>query len=88
MTILAYRTYGGHPWIPQFVAAIDRDKCLGCGRCVKVCSQQCLAMESYIDEDDTERFIAVVANKDMCIGCQACGKTCVRGCHTFNSLET
>ncbi|MDI6812158.1 MAG: ferredoxin III, nif-specific [Desulfitobacteriaceae bacterium] len=87
MTNITYRTYGGHPWIPQYVEAIDLDKCLGCGRCVKICSRGCLTLVSYVDEDDTERFIASIAAKDKCIGCQACGKTCVRNSYTFQPLE-
>ncbi len=87
MTVLTYKTYGGNPWIPQYVKSVDEDKCLGCGRCVKVCAQQCLSLESYVDEDDTERYIAAISNRDNCIGCQSCGKTCVRGCYEYETLS-
>lgn len=87
MPALTNRTYGGKPWIPQFATEIDTAKCLGCGRCVKVCSHQCLTLESFLDDDDTERYTAAIVQRDDCIGCQACGKTCVRGCYTFTPLE-
>ena len=88
MTALSYKTLGGIPWTPYYVDSLDISKCLGCARCVKVCSQQCLGLESYYDEEaDTERYIATISNKDLCIGCQACGKTCVRNCYSFQPLD-
>ncbi|MDA8098945.1 MAG: 4Fe-4S binding protein, partial [Nitrospiraceae bacterium] len=30
-------TRGGKSWTPRFVDAIDQEKCIGCGRCYKVC---------------------------------------------------
>lgn len=87
MAVLTFKTYGGEAWIPKYVKAIDEEKCLGCGRCVKVCTQQCLSLKSFVDEDDTERYISSISNRNHCIGCQSCGKTCVRGCYSFAALE-
>ena len=81
--VLIYQTFGGSPWTPLFVEEIDTSKCLGCGRCVKLCVQKCLGLESFEDEEGTERHIAKIANKDQCIGCQSCGSICVRHCYTF-----
>ena len=30
-------------WIPQFVKSIDKELCIGCGRCYKVCVMDVLA---------------------------------------------
>lgn len=79
--------YGGSQWTPQFVTSIDPAKCIGCGRCVKVCSQSCLGVETFMDEDDMERMIASIANKDYCIGCQACGRTCTKKAYSFEPKE-
>lgn len=87
MKEITFLTFGGHTWTPKYVENPDIEKCLGCGRCIKICSQGCIALTQYIDEDDSERFIASIKNKEACIGCQACGKACVRGCYTFSSLE-
>ncbi|MBP1759261.1 MAG: hypothetical protein H6Q63_178 [Firmicutes bacterium] len=81
--VIIYKTYGGLPWTPLYVESLDKDKCLGCGRCVKLCAQKCLGLESYEDDEGTERHVAVIANKDQCIGCKSCGSVCVRHCYTF-----
>ncbi|MFZ3129612.1 MAG: ferredoxin [Desulfosporosinus sp.] len=78
-----YQTFGGLPWTPQFVEEIDNALCLGCGRCVKLCVQKCLGLNSFEDDEGTERHVATITNKDQCIGCQSCGQICVRHCHTF-----
>lgn len=80
---LVYKTFGGSPWTPLFVEEIDTSQCLGCGRCVKLCVQKCLGLESFEDDEGTERHIAKITNKDQCIGCQSCGSICVRHCYTF-----
>ncbi|CAL1240570.1 ferredoxin III, nif-specific [Candidatus Methylocalor cossyra] len=41
---------GGKVWTPKFVGSIDQDKCIGCGRCYKVCGREVLEMVG-IDED-------------------------------------
>ncbi|WP_434510357.1 ferredoxin III, nif-specific [Desulfitobacterium sp. AusDCA] len=86
MSPLNYQTFGGYPWTPQFIEAIDHEKCLGCGRCVKICGQHCLGLESYHDDEDTERFVSAIMEKEQCIGCQACSRACIRGCFSFKAL--
>lgn len=81
--VLKYKTFGSLSWTPLYVEAIDTDKCLGCGRCVKLCVQHCLGLESFEDDEGTERHVAKIANKDQCIGCQSCGSICVRRAYTF-----
>jgi len=83
--VLKYKTFGGLSWTPQFVEEIDRALCLGCGRCVKLCGQKCLGLESFEDAEGTERHVAKIVNKDQCIGCQACGRICVRRAYTFKA---
>jgi len=83
--VLVYKTYGGLPWTPKFVDEINKAVCLGCGRCVKLCVQECLSLESFEDDEGTERHVAKIANKDQCIGCQSCGKICVRRAYTFKA---
>ena len=85
-------TLGGTVWIPEFVTALDPKKCIGCGRCYKVCPRSVLDLivrgedmemddEDY-DEDDTAS-VMTLANAGDCIGCGACGRVCPKGCYTY-----
>ena len=40
----------GRSWVPKFVKGIDQEKCIGCGRCFRVCGRQVLQLVG-IDED-------------------------------------
>lgn len=83
-------TQDGSAWEPQFITAIDQPKCIGCGRCYKVCSRAVLnlveyeADEAYDDEyddfDDEQRMVMEVANAGDCIGCEACSSVCSKNC--------
>jgi len=37
-------TFGGTAWTPKFAQEIDKDKCIGCGRCMKVCGHKVLGL--------------------------------------------
>ncbi|MBC9785156.1 ferredoxin III, nif-specific [Heliobacterium chlorum] len=80
MAFVTGLTFGGQEWTPQFIHSIDPAKCMGCGRCIKVCAQQVLGLAEFEDEDDMLRMVAEIANKDRCIGCQACSRTCAKRC--------
>ncbi len=82
-------TRGGTPWTPRFIESIDVEKCLGCGRCYKVCSRDVLELieKPFEDEgedeygDDMGNKVMSVANPDDCIGCAACSRICTKKCH-------
>lgn len=50
------QTLGGAEWLPKFVQKLDAGRCIGCGRCYKVCSRAVLELveraELAADEDD------------------------------------
>ena len=83
----------GVEWTPAFVQSIDKEKCTGCGRCYKVCSQRVLELRG-LDEDgefvsldpdednEYEKVVMTVAHGENCIGCQACAKMCTKKCYT------
>jgi Nif-specific ferredoxin III len=89
-------TLGGTSWTPEFVTALDPKKCIGCGRCFKVCPRDVLDLivrgedmaldddEDY-DEDDTAS-VMTLANRADCIGCGACGRVCPKGCYSYAAL--
>lgn len=84
MTHLQPVTRDGTPWLPLYLDSIDQRRCIGCGRCQKVCSQDVLGLLGLsedgdvveIDSEDMERMVADVVNPGKCIGCNACGKVC------------
>lgn len=88
-------TFGKTEWIPKFVQAIDITRCLGCGRCFKVCGRDVLSLKAMNeegefvedeDDDEIERKVMTISNQDNCIGCQACSKVCPKNCYTHDAL--
>ena len=81
-------TRGGAEWTPNFVTALDQKKCIGCGRCYKVCPRNVLDLverELDDDEDDDDDNMMVMSLKDSndCIGCGSCGRVCPKGCYSY-----
>ena len=98
MEIITGLTLNGTVWTPQFATALEGKKCIGCGRCYKVCPRDVLDLidrgeemelddcdsEDY-DEDDTAS-VMTLKNPGDCIGCGACGRVCPKGCYSYSSL--
>lgn len=91
MAQLTGLTFGGKNWIPQFVQAINQAKCIGCGRCFKVCGRDVLSLRAMNEEgefvdneedDEIERKVMTIANQGNCVGCQACARICPKNCYT------
>lgn len=93
---------GGKVWVPQFVGEINQDKCIGCGRCYKVCGREVLAMvginedgeivklasfgEDDDDEDEYDKKVMSIDNVANCVGCEACAKICPKQCYTHTAV--
>jgi Nif-specific ferredoxin III len=83
-------TQGGLTWTPQFVNKIDDEKCIGCGRCYRVCGRDVLMLKGIdedgglvdADDDDAERKVMMVEHPENCIGCEACSRVCPKDCYT------
>ncbi len=81
-------TRGGVEWTPQFATAIDQAKCIGCGRCYKVCPRDVLdlverELDDDDDSDDDNMMVMSLANPMDCIGCGSCGRVCPKNCYTY-----
>ena len=82
-------TQGGAQWTPEFVTLLDQAKCIGCGRCYKVCPRQVLDLvERELDDDDEDNdddnmMVMSLADAGDCIGCGSCGRVCPKGCYTY-----
>ena len=86
----------GEIWTPSFVASLDDQKCIGCGRCFKVCSRGVLELVGLTedgerisvdvdgddDDEEYEKKVMTIANQELCIGCMACSKICPKKCYT------
>lgn len=46
---------------------LDREKCIGCGRCIEVCPHRVFTLADRL---------AAVAERDACMECGACAKNC------------
>ncbi|MDJ0776136.1 MAG: ferredoxin III, nif-specific [Mastigocoleus sp. MO_167.B18] len=96
MSAVTGLTFGGKTWTPEFAQAIDKDKCIGCGRCYKACGYNVLTLKALDedgefvddeDDDEIERKVMVIANQDNCIGCKACSRICPKNCYTHAALN-
>ncbi len=89
----------GRSWTPRFVSTIDTEKCIGCGRCFRVCGRSVLQLVGIDDEgeiiplelgeDDDEEYekkVMTVANQKNCIGCEACARICPKKCYTHEAM--
>ncbi|MGO8753885.1 MAG: ferredoxin III, nif-specific [Gallionellaceae bacterium] len=85
----------GRSWIPKFVRNLDQEKCIGCGRCFRVCGRAVLQLVGIgedgaviplelgeDDDDEYEKKVMTVANEMNCVGCEACAKICPKKCYT------
>ncbi len=80
-------TRGGQAWIPKYLESIDEERCIGCGRCYKVCGRNVLELIEKPFEgedeygDDMGNRVMSVAHPEDCIGCEACNRVCTKKCH-------
>jgi Nif-specific ferredoxin III len=87
-------TAGGAVWTPAFVQAIDQTRCIGCGRCYKVCPRDVFdlidradvlsadELDDFEDLDEDNAQVMNIANALDCIGCSACSRVCPKNCFT------
>jgi len=89
----------GRSWTPKFVNNIDQEKCIGCGRCFKVCGRDVLQLVGIDedgeiirlelgedDDDEYEKKVMTIANDKNCVGCEACAKICPKKCYTHEAM--
>jgi len=99
---MAYATVimpDGRSWIPKFVAVINDGKCIGCGRCFKICGRAVLqlmavndvgefiALDGDDDDDEYEKKVMTIANGKACVGCEACARACTKKCISHMAME-
>lgn len=91
-------TRGQLSWTPRFVQTIDAEKCIGCGRCFKVCGRGILALmgmdgEGGVipvtadNEDEIDKKVMSIVHPELCIGCESCAKVCPKKCYHHEELN-
>jgi Nif-specific ferredoxin III len=87
---------GGSIWVPQFVESLNQQKCIGCGRCFRVCGRDVLQLVGITEDGETlpldadaededeeyEKKVMTIAHPGNCVGCEACSKICPKKCYT------
>lgn len=102
MTAITGVTRGGETWTPEFITALEQTKCIGCGRCYKVCPRDVFNLieresanddadddDDYDDDDDfsdDSSMVMTLANALDCIGCTACSRVCPKKCLAHEAL--
>jgi len=101
MSVVTINMPDGRSWTPKFVKKINQEKCIGCGRCFKVCGRDVLQLASVseegelvplapdvADDDDGEyeKKVMTIANQMNCVGCEACMKICPKKCYTHEPM--
>jgi Nif-specific ferredoxin III len=102
MSVVTITLPDGRSWTPKFVNTINEKKCIGCGRCFRVCGREVLQLKGvnedgeYVeiavgdDDDDDgeyEKKVMTIANQMNCVGCEACAKICPKKCYTHTPME-
>jgi Nif-specific ferredoxin III len=86
-------TRDGRAWKPDYLVAINPGKCIGCGRCYKVCGREVMTLKGVSDEgdlidldddedDEIEKKVMVMNDGGACVGCGACARVCPTNCQT------
>jgi Nif-specific ferredoxin III len=86
----------GREWQPEYLLEIDPGKCIGCGRCYKVCGREVMTLKGINsdgevvdlddeDDDEVEKKVMVMAEIGACVGCGACARVCPANCQTHGA---
>lgn len=52
------------------------DKCIGCGKCAKVCPVLALKMEEKTIGESGQKMKYAVLDSEICLGCGVCARNC------------
>ena len=89
---MSYATRDGRDWKPDYLVSNEPQKCIGCGRCYKVCGREVMTLKGINedgemvdlddDDDEVEKKVMVMNDDGACIGCGACARVCPTNCQT------
>jgi len=70
----------------NFLPAINKENCNGCGKCVDVCPVEAMTLVSANDPQKPKKKKALV-NEEICLGCGLCVKVCDKALINFRERE-
>lgn len=102
MAVFQVRLPSGSTWTPRFVASLDQSRCIGCGRCFRVCGRDVLQLVGLTEEGESialtlgedeeeddesyERKVMTIVHPERCVGCEACAKICPKSCYRHTTV--
>jgi len=60
----------------NFIPEINKEKCIGCGKCVIICPVEAMTLVSSNDPDKPKMKQSKL-NEDICLGCGLCVRACM-----------
>ena len=85
MSVVSFKK-NGSTWTPKFIIALDKKKCIACGRCYKGCPSAVMELKSQEDDEENEVMFMELTRDGECIGCGSCAMVCPKGCFTHGEL--
>ena len=58
----------------SYLPVINKDKCVACGKCTKVCPMEAIKIESTNKKDSNSKSAKL--DENICLGCGVCVKSC------------
>jgi len=58
----------------SYIPVIDKHKCIGCGKCTKVCPMEAIKVETSKEDNNRTNFAKL--DENICLGCGVCVKNC------------
>jgi Nif-specific ferredoxin III len=90
----AATTRDGRAWAPAYLAGINAETCIGCGRCFKICGRSVMTLMGVNEDgeivsldcdEEIERKIMTLTDAGNCIGCGGCGRACAKNCQKYTA---
>ena len=63
----------------NYIPQIHMDKCIGCGKCAKVCSVLAVQMDQAAPAEGAPKKKYAFINNEICLGCGVCARNCPTG---------